>query len=388
MRHPAGRRFLFFWLKENDKQNDERSLLIPKDNGMDEAVAFGFHNRSILHAEAEGRHTGPTVEVQIHQEQPNHIASPREEVRTAVSSLQPGTSWDASVFLDEAVLKCKASKAEEGLALLPPQKWDQKPASLTNSCVKYLMFLSNLLFAVFGLLILAIGLWGLVDKESFAQERIRHIGSDPMLVIAGLGLLLSLLCFTGCVGALRENVPLLKGFAAGVLVLLSIQVLTGFVMYMLRDQIEGFLRSSMLTAVSRYQDDLDLRFIMDEMQIELQCCGADTYHDWELNMYFNCSAPGIQACGVPATCCIDPLENGTVWNSQCGLGAQGLDEFTAQRLIYLGGCLGGLSRWLSNHTGSLATAASLLLGAQVLSLFIATRILRDIDRVEAGWQPQ
>ncbi|KAK6479702.1 tetraspanin-10 isoform X1 [Huso huso] len=384
-RHLARRSFPFFWLKENDTQNDERSLLIPKDNGMDEAVAFGFQNRNILHTDSEERRTGSTVEGQIHQERPNHIASPREEVRTTVSSLHPDTSWDGSVFLDKAVLKCKA---EERLSLLPPQKWDQKPASLTNSCVKYLMFLSNLLFAVFGLLALAIGLWGLVDKESFAQERIGHIGSDPMLVLAGLGLLLSLLCFAGCVGALRENAPLLKGFTAAVLVLLSIQVLTGLVMYTLRDQIEGLLRSSMLTAVSRYQDDLDLRFIMDEMQIGLQCCGADTYHDWELNMYFNCSAPGIQACGVPASCCIDPLENGTVWNSQCGLGTQGLDEFTAQSVIYLGGCLGGLSRWLSNHTGSLATAASLLLGAQVLSLFIATRILGDIDRVEAGWQPK
>ncbi|MGH0154979.1 UNVERIFIED_CONTAM: hypothetical protein FKN15_033238 [Acipenser sinensis] len=382
-RHLARRSFPFFWLKENDTQNDERSLLIPKDNSMDEAVAFGFQNRNILHTDSEERHTGPSVEGQIHQERPNHIASPREEVRTTVSSLHPGTSWDGSVFLDEAVLKCKA---EERLSLLPPQKWDQKPASLTNSCVKYLMFLSNLLFAVFGLLALAIGLWGLVDKESFAQERIGHIGSDPMLVLAGLGLLLSLLCFTGCVGALRENAPLLKGFTAAVLVLLSIQkwdqkpasltnscvkylmflsnllfavfgllalaiglwglvdkesfaqerighigsdpmlvlaglglllsllcftgcvgalrenapllkgftaavlvllsiqVLTGLVMYTLRDQIEGLLRNSMLTAVSRYQDDLDLRFIMDEMQIGLQCCGADTYHDWELNM--------------------------------------------------------------------------------------------------------
>ncbi len=44
--------------------------------------------------------------------------------------------------------------------------------------------------------------------------------------------------------------------------------------------------------------------------------------------YFNCSAPGVQACGVPPSCCIDPLENGTVWNTQCGVGAQQLDEFT------------------------------------------------------------
>lgn len=42
---------------------------------------------------------------------------------------------------------------------------------------------------------------------------------------------------------------------------------------------------------------------------QLQCCGVETYKDWELNMYFNCSSPGREACGVPFSCC-KPTEVG------------------------------------------------------------------------------
>uniref|UniRef100_A0A8C6T1N3 Tetraspanin-10 n=1 Tax=Neogobius melanostomus TaxID=47308 RepID=A0A8C6T1N3_9GOBI len=173
-------------------------------------------------------------------------------------------------------------------------------------------------------------------KESFAQEKIGSIGTDPMLLLVSLGFLLFMLCLTGCVGALRENSCLLKVFSAVVLALIAAQVVMAILVYSLQDQIGNYLRSGMLTAMGRYQDDLDLRFIMDEVQSNLQCCGADTYRDWEVNIYYNCSAPGVLACGVPATCCVDPLENGTVWNSQCGVGALIMDEFTAQTVVFLG----------------------------------------------------
>uniref|UniRef100_A0A671T8V8 Tetraspanin 10 n=1 Tax=Sinocyclocheilus anshuiensis TaxID=1608454 RepID=A0A671T8V8_9TELE len=133
-----------------------------------------------------------------------------------------------------------------------------------QNCLNYLLVTSNLLFSVLGLVTLVVGLWGLINKESFAQEKISGIGTDPMLLFCFLGLVLALLSLMGCVGALRENMCLLQSFLAG--------------------QIAEYLRSGMLAAMVRYQDDLDLRFITDEIQTGLQCCGADTYRDWEINV--------------------------------------------------------------------------------------------------------
>lgn len=156
--------------------------------------------------------------------------------------------------------------------------------SLMDYFLKYFLFLSNLMFTVLGLVVLGLGMWGLISKESFAQEKIGSIGTDPMLILVSLGFVLTMLCLSGCVGALRENRSLLKLFSAAVLVLITAQVVAAIMAYSLQYQIGGFLQSGMLAAIARYQDDLDLRFIMDEIQSNLQCCGADNYRDWEINM--------------------------------------------------------------------------------------------------------
>lgn len=150
--------------------------------------------------------------------------------------------------------------------------------------LKYFLFLCNLLFTVVGLLVLGLGMWGLISKESFAQENIGGIGTDPMLTLVTLGFLLTMLCLSGCVGALRENCCLLRLFSAVILVVIAAEVLAAIMAYSLQDQIGTYLRSGMLAAMARYQDDLDLRFITDEIQTSLQCCGADNYRDWEVNM--------------------------------------------------------------------------------------------------------
>uniref|UniRef100_A0A668RJ46 Tetraspanin n=1 Tax=Oreochromis aureus TaxID=47969 RepID=A0A668RJ46_OREAU len=237
--------------------------------------------------------------------------------------------------------------------------------SFMDYFLKYFLIMCNLLFTVLGLLILALGVWGLISKESFAQEKISSIGTDPMLVVLSVGFLLTALCLSGCVGALRENRCLLKLFSATVLVLIAAQVIVAIVAHTLQDQIEGNLRSGMLVAMARYQDDLDLRFITDEIQSNLQCCGVDNYRDWEINIYYNCSAPGVLACGVPATCCVDPLENGTVWNSH---------------VIFLGGCLGEIFRWIEHHEGLIGIIVTVVFGVQILILFITIRLLERINR--------
>ncbi|XP_070780057.1 tetraspanin-10 [Enoplosus armatus] len=310
--------------------------------------------------------------------------SRRDTTQNESSPLIPkaGPAKEDSAELDHVTTEFHQAETNNGQETNSPAFASTQPYhrySLMDYFLKYFLFLCNLVFTVLGLVVLGLGMWGLISKESFAQEKIGSIATDPMLILVTLGFVLTMLCLSGCVGALRENCSLLKLFSAAVLVLITAQVMTAIIAYSLQDQIGGYLRSGMLAAMVRYQDDLDLRFITDEIQTNLQCCGADNYRDWEINIYYNCSAPGVLACGVPATCCVDPLENGTVWNSQCGLGAQLLDEFTAQSVIFLGGCLGGISRWIEQHEGLIGTVGIVVLGVQILTLFITTRLLESIQ---------
>ncbi|XP_043091839.1 tetraspanin-10 [Puntigrus tetrazona] len=328
-RFPSFGRFLFFWERKNDFQNGENKPLISKGDvrNAEGASYLGTH-------ESSGSQTSST------------LSSHEDSTRASSRNISPSQCLD--------------------------------PSSASDYIFKCLLVTSNLLFTVLGLVTLVVGLWGLINKDSFAQEKISGLGTDPMLLFCFLGLALALLSLMGCVGALRENLCLLRAFSGSILLLVVAQVLAAVVLYSLQGQIAEYLRSGMLAAMVRYQDDLDLRFITDEIQTGLQCCGADTYRDWEINVYFNCSAPGVQACGVPPSCCIDPLENGTVWNSQCGVGAQQLDEFSAQSVIFLGGCLGSISRWIEQHSRAIITVVIIVLGVQILTLLVTARLLQRI----------
>uniref|UniRef100_A0A4W3KE52 Tetraspanin n=2 Tax=Callorhinchus milii TaxID=7868 RepID=A0A4W3KE52_CALMI len=254
-----------------------------------------------------------------------------------------------------------------------------------NCCIKHVMFLFNFAFTVVGCLMLGVGVWGLIDKESLVLDTINNLSTDPMLVFVSLGLVVSIMSFSGCTGALRENECLLKFFTLGIIIFVTVEVVGGIAVYALRDRIGQYLENGMILAVKRYQDDPDLRFIMNEIQEGLKCCGVESYHDWELNMYFNCSSPGVHACGAPASCCINPQENGTVRNSQCGFGTLHMEEVAAQNYIYLRGCMSRLTSWLNSNMGSIGAIAVILMVTQVLGLIFATKVLSDIELIKAHW---
>ncbi|XP_069511241.1 tetraspanin-10 [Ambystoma mexicanum] len=254
-----------------------------------------------------------------------------------------------------------------------------------NCCAKYILFFSNFMFSVLGLLILGVGVWGLIDKESLIRERIQHLGTDPMLLVVLVGLGMTAVSVAGCMGSLRENSCLLRFFTLAVVAFVVLQVLAGIMLYALRALITDSVGSAMRLAIVRYQDDVDMKFIIDEIQLGLECCGEESYRDWKLNLYFNCSSPGANACGVPFSCCIDPLQNGTVANSQCGFGALRAEEMAAQNFVYLGGCVPQLVRWVSSNTGLLGTAAAILLVLEVMCLLLACRVLEDIEQIKSQW---
>ncbi|XP_061471708.1 LOW QUALITY PROTEIN: tetraspanin-10 [Rhineura floridana] len=252
------------------------------------------------------------------------------------------------------------------------------PLDSLSYCIKYLAIVWNLVFSITGLLILAIGMWGLSDKESLASEQVTYLGSDPMLFFVLVGLVASIMSLLGCTGTLFENTCLLKLFTGGIITFVILEALGGIVLFSLRHQIKASLQNSLMVAVLRYQDDPDLQFIMDEIQMGLQCCGVESYLNWKTNLYFNCSSPGMQAGGVPASCCLDPLENSTIPNSQCGFGTLVLEESVAQSTIYLGGCVPQLSRWFNNHAGAIGFYFAFLIVIEVGSLLLATKRLAGI----------
>ncbi|NXS62979.1 TSN10 protein, partial [Brachypteracias leptosomus] len=261
-----------------------------------------------------------------------------------------------------------------------PEMWCRAPhnPSTFSQCVRYLAFLWNLLFLLLGLLALAVGLWGLLAKGSLRGDRLAPLGSDPMLLFVLVGLGASGVSLAGCLGTLRPSPCLLRFFVGAVMVFVGLEVLGGLLVLAARQRLRDALRDALALCILRYHDEPDLRFLVDELQHNLQCCGLGSYRDWEANPYFNCSAPGVQACSVPASCCLDPWQNGTSTNTQCGFGTLRLGDMAAGGIVHLGGCLAQLSTWLRGQAGGIAASAAVLVLVEVTGVLMVLKVLDDI----------
>ncbi|CAE1172850.1 unnamed protein product [Acanthosepion pharaonis] len=62
--------------------------------------------------------------------------------------------------------------------------------------------------------------------------------------------------------------------------------------------------SELKASIIEYDSNASVQKSMDRLQTAWQCCGFDSYQDYEFNNLFKCSAKGERACGVPPSCCI------------------------------------------------------------------------------------
>uniref|UniRef100_A0A8C9Q3E6 Tetraspanin-10 n=1 Tax=Spermophilus dauricus TaxID=99837 RepID=A0A8C9Q3E6_SPEDA len=246
------------------------------------------------------------------------------------------------------------------------------------SCLKYLTFVSNFLFSLLALLALAVGLWGLAVKGSLGGSWGDIVPPDPVLVLVLGALAVSTVSLLGCLGALCENSCFLRCFCGAVLFFLVLQALAGVLVAALWGPLQDSLEHTLHVAITHYQDSPDLRFLLDQVQLGLRCCGVASYQDWQQNLSFNCDSPGTQACSLPASCCIRPWEDGALVNTQCGLGALRLDEDAAGQVVHLEGCGPALLLWLHRNIQALGGCAIAIVVVQGAELLLATWLLKAL----------
>lgn len=252
-----------------------------------------------------------------------------------------------------------------------------------STCFKYSIFFFNVFFWLGSVLVLVVGV-ALLAENRPAYSGYKDIAYDPVAVCTAFGFLLFIITFTGCVGALRENTCLLCTFIVllGIVVIVEVSgVALGFYY---RGTIKEKLENRLQTAIVFYRDEKkqDLHYLIDTTQIELECCGLKSYDDWELNLYFNCSSPAHEACGVPFSCCKN-IDN----NRQCGLGVrkQSVDYSDRQERIYTSGCVDKLITWFKDNLIVLGSAGAIVLFLQIINLFMAHTFRGEIIEIKNLW---
>lgn len=259
-------------------------------------------------------------------------------------------------------------------------------SSEVSLCVKYLLFFFNVFFWVIGGVTLGVGIWARLQVSVTAQHvnNFANWDLDPALLLIAVGTLIFLLGFCGCVGALRENIMLLKFFSIFLSIIFFLQMAAGIIGFIFRNKIQSMVEKKLdLTIVSyRDPDKQDLQSLIDYAQDTFKCCGLKSYDDWEMNVYFNCSTQGSEACGVPYSCCItDKL------NSMCGFGIRRKTIAPSARRskIHTRGCIEGVTSWFKEHlivVGCVGIGVAFL---QILGIGFATTLISAIRKQMAKW---
>ena len=169
------------------------------------------------------------------------------------------------------------------------------------------------LFAI-GSVFLGVGVYSYMETRGLGDASL--IVTNPSVMVIALGCFILLMGSGGVIGALRHSKIILLVYLGVVLLGLICDGGVVALLFLTEDSLSEFITGVTDNLITHYRDDNDLRNAIDQLQTVMSCCGGAGPNDWQLNSYYNCSAPGVEACGVPRSCCKGELRI----NNQCGYG--------------------------------------------------------------------
>ncbi|XP_047014273.1 CD82 molecule a [Ictalurus punctatus] len=225
------------------------------------------------------------------------------------------------------------------------------------SATKYFLFLFNLLFFIFGALIMGFGLWILLDNQSFIavlQDSSTELKVGSYIVV-GVGGFTMLMGFLGCLGAIYEIRCLLGLYFTLLLLILLAQVVTAVLIFLQRDQLRHTTADIVKKLVENYQgQNKTAEHAWDYIQRNMHCCGWINPEDWQSNpvinsslMLYPCSCQNNSVTGENTT-------DGSFCKAQ-----------SSDWPVYDSGCMTHVESWLFTNYGVIL---GICLGVAVIEL--------------------
>jgi len=153
-----------------------------------------------------------------------------------------------------------------------------------DTCAKYFLFFSNIIIFILSWIILALGIWALVNRNSFLDLLDQGNVSVPIyesavvlfLIVACVAILVSCL---GCCGAYKEIKWMLTVYfvvVLGLLVLIVVGTIIGMTQGLDK------LKDPFLDTLSNYDESRQtvVELTWDQTQTDFHCCGVDIAGDW------------------------------------------------------------------------------------------------------------
>lgn len=170
-------------------------------------------------------------------------------------------------------------------------------------CVKYLLFISNLLVVFLGITLIVLGV---MTNHKFAQLNPLVEAKDltvPSTLFIIAGAVIFLIAFLGCCGAMRENHCMMMTYSVLIGLVLIVQLIGAVTAYYREDDVKDTLRKGLNETMFKYSQNTtegeEIRNAWNFVQKDFKCCGARDFNDWFNVPAWNATAP------VPESCCVE-----------------------------------------------------------------------------------
>ncbi|XP_018607881.1 CD82 antigen-like [Scleropages formosus] len=245
---------------------------------------------------------------------------------------------------------------------------------MSKGCItatKYFLFLFNLLFFIFGALIMGFGLWILLDNQSFIavlQEESNSLKVGSYILI-GVGSLSMLMGFLGCIGAIYEVRCLLGLYFTCLLLILIAQMTAAVLIYFQRD----LLKNEMSIIVNKILVDYTIgnkttEQAWDYIQRTMQCCGWTGPSNWTENTVIKNSSRVLYPCScrnvsIPG---VEVEDNGLC------------ESLSQQPPVYQTGCISSVESWLFSNYGVIIGICAGVAVIELLGLALSMCLCQSI----------
>jgi len=171
-----------------------------------------------------------------------------------------------------------------------------------NKCIKYLMFIFNFIFWLSGLALIIIGSYMKTRYGDYLSYGDGYKFLSVSVFVIVLGVIIFILGFLGCCGAIKENYCMITTFAILMSIILILQITAGVLGFVYKGKVETIVENTLKGAVQKYFDDSQpgAKTLLDWAQQKFECCGIKGPGDYKqpstTSSYYCANSSGVASC--------------------------------------------------------------------------------------------
>uniref|UniRef100_A0A4W5RJC7 Tetraspanin n=1 Tax=Hucho hucho TaxID=62062 RepID=A0A4W5RJC7_9TELE len=231
-------------------------------------------------------------------------------------------------------------------------------------CLKYLLFVFNVLFWVGGAAVMGVGIWTLIDKSDYLSLLASSTFAVSAYILILAGALVMVTGFLGCCAVIREQRSCLSTYFCCLLLIFFIELVAGVLAYVyyqrLSEELKQHLNETMTENYAQPGKEA-ITLAVDRLQQNFKCCGSNNSFDWLHSVYM--TSAESEGRVVPDSCC-------KTITTRCGLRDHPSNIYKTE-----GGCITKLEQFLADHlliigAVGIGVACLQLAGAMLTACFI------------------